>query len=135
MRRNDPAHLTRRERKIMDILYELGEATAEDVRSRLPDPPSYSAARATLTKLERKGDVRHHEKDLRYVYAATLPREEARQSALQRMVKTFFDGSVAHAVNGLLGIRGGDLSREELDRLAEFVEEARKREEVDHGAS
>lgn len=128
MPKTDPSHLTRRERQIMDILYELGEATAAEVRDRLPDPPSYSATRALLSKLEDKGHIRHHEERLRYVYTPTVPRGQARESALMHLVKTFFDGSVSGAVSGLLGMAGDDLNRAELDRLAEMIDEARRRE-------
>ena len=119
--------LTRRERQIMDILYRLGEASAEDVRSRLPDPPSYSAARAMLAKLEEKGHVRHVERDLRYIYLPTVPREEVRRSALTRVVQTFFDGSVSQAVTGLLSESDEEIPSAELERLAVLIEDARSR--------
>lgn len=121
--------LTRRERQIMDILYRLGEASVEDVRSRLPDPPGYSAARAMLAKLEDKGHVTHDEKDLKYVYSPTVPRDEVRRSALSRVVDTFFGGSVAQAVTGLLSQSGEELAPEELKRMAALIEEAREAEE------
>lgn len=120
--------LSRRERQIMDILYELGDAPAEAVRSRLPDPPSYSAARAMLAKLEDKGYVSHYEEDLRYVYRPTVPREEARRSAVSRLVTTFFDGSVAQAVTGMLDGSADELPPEELDRLAAIIDTARRRQ-------
>lgn len=119
--------LSRRERQIMDILLELGEAPAEDVRSRLPDPPSYSAARAMLRKLEDKGMIRHREENLRYVYAPAISREEARESALSRLVRVFFDGSMAQAVNALVDRSASELSQDELDRLARTIDEARER--------
>lgn len=121
--------LSRRERQIMDILLELGEAPAEEVRTRLPDPPSYSAARAMLRKLEEKGMVRHREQDLRYVYAPAISREEARESAVSRLVRVFFDGSAARAVNALVDRSASELSDEELDDLARAIEDARKRRE------
>lgn len=119
--------LSRRERQIMDILLELGEAPAEEVRTRLPDPPSYSAARAMLRKLEEKGMVRHREESLRYVYAPAISRDEARESAVSRLVRVFFDGSAARAVNALVDRSTSELSDEELDRLARTIDEARKR--------
>jgi predicted transcriptional regulator len=123
--------LTRRERQIMDIVYRLGEATAEDVRSRLPDPPSYSAARAMLVKLEEKGHVTHVERDLRYVYLPTVPRDEVRRSVLHRVVDTFFEGSVSQALTGLLSQSDEELPEEELKRLATLIEDARRRQEDD----
>lgn len=113
----------------MDILLELGEAPAEEVRTRLPDPPSYSAARAMLRKLEEKGMVRHREEGLRYVYAPAISRDEARESAVSRLVRVFFDGSAARAVNALVDRSASELSDEELDRLARTIDEARKRRE------
>ncbi|MFP3940223.1 MAG: BlaI/MecI/CopY family transcriptional regulator [Thermoanaerobaculia bacterium] len=127
MTRSQLSQLSRRERQIMDILLELGEAPAEEVRIRLPDPPSYSAARAMLRKLEEKGMVRHREQDLRYVYRPAISREEARESAITRLVRVFFDGSTARAVNALVDRSASDLSDEELDRLARAVEDARAR--------
>lgn len=121
--------LSRRERQIMDILFELGEAPAEDVRSRLPDPPSYSAARAMLRKLEEKGAVHHREENLRYVYAPAISRDEARESAVARLVRVFFDGSTARAVNALVDLSAQELSEEELEHLSRTIEDARKRRE------
>ena len=121
--------LSRRERQIMDILFELGEAPAEDVRSRLPDPPSYSAARAMLRKLEEKGAVSHREEHLRYVYAPAISRDEARESAVARLVRVFFDGSAARAVNALVDMSARELSAEELEHLSRTIEDARKRRE------
>jgi predicted transcriptional regulator len=117
--------LPRREREIMDVLFQLGtEASAEEIRERLTDPPSYSAVRAMLAKLEAKGAVRHREKGLRYVYTPTVPRTAARRSALKRMVQVFFDGSAGQAMTALLNEE--KWSEEELDRLADEVERARK---------
>ncbi|HVS63789.1 MAG TPA: BlaI/MecI/CopY family transcriptional regulator [Thermoanaerobaculia bacterium] len=118
--------LPRRERQIMDILFALGEATAEDVRSRLPDPPSYSAARALLSRLEDKGFVDHGERDLKYVYRPAVSRCEARASATERLVQVFYEGSIAAAANGLLEHSVDRLDDEELDRLDELIREARR---------
>ena len=117
--------LPRREREIMDVLFQLGaEASAEEIRERLTDPPSYSAVRAMLAKLEAKGAVRHREKGLRYVYSPTVPRTAARRSALKRLVQVFFEGSAGQAMTALLNEE--KWSEEELDRLADEVARARK---------
>ena len=89
---NAAIHLSRRERQIMDIVYEAGQASAADVLDRLPDPPSYSAVRAMLRVLEEKGHLRHKQDGPRYVYLPTVSRDEARRSALRRLLRTFFDG-------------------------------------------
>ena len=117
--------LSRREREIMDALLELGdEASAEDIRTKLPDPPSYSAVRAMLVKLEAKGVIRHKAKGLRYVYSPTAKRSAARRSALQRLVRVFFGGSHSDAVNALLDTEGW--SSEDLDAMARLIEQKKK---------
>jgi predicted transcriptional regulator len=119
---SDP--LSRRERQILDILYAKGSATAAEVRAALPDPPSYSAVRALLRILEEKGHARHETQGTRYVHLPAVPRERARNNALTRIVKTFFDGSAAQAVAAL--VDSGTLSDEELSRLSVLIDRARK---------
>lgn len=130
MPRNPLDKLSRRERQIIDVLLTEGEASAEEVRAGLPDPPSNSAVRAMLARLEEKGQVRHAERGLRYVYSATISPEEARRSAVSRLVQVFFDGSMAQAVTGLLDMSAARLDDAELDRLAAAVEQERRRREA-----
>jgi predicted transcriptional regulator len=111
---------------MMDIIYERGRATAADVQTAMDDPPSYSAVRATLRVLEEKGHLRHEQDGPRYVYAPTVPRDQARQSALKHMLRTFFDGSIQGAVAALLDLESSNLSVDELNRLQSMIEEARK---------
>lgn len=120
--------LSRRERQIMDAIYRLGSATVSEVMAEMPDPPSYSAVRAMLGKLEGKGYLEHRQDGPRYLYLATVPRQEARESALDRLVRTFFDGSPGKAVAALLGRSAGEMTGEELDRLSALIEEAKKGE-------
>lgn len=120
-------HLTRRERQIMDVVYAQGRVTVSEVHEGLPDAPSYSAVRAMLRKLEEKGHVRHDASGPRYVYEATLPRERAKRSALDRLIRTFFDGSPSRTVAAVLDLRSTDLSAAELEAMAEMIEVARKR--------
>jgi predicted transcriptional regulator len=116
--------LSRREREILDVLFALGGAgTAEDVRQRLTDPPSSSAARAMLTKLEAKGAVKHHEEGLRYVYTPTTSRAGAQKSALRKLVSVFFGGSPGEAATALL--KQEVLSDQELDALRRQIDDAR----------
>jgi BlaI family transcriptional regulator, penicillinase repressor len=117
--------LSRRERQIMDVLYQLGEATAAEVQERLPEPPSYSAVRAMLRILEEKGHVRHEQDGPRYVYVPTVARDNAQRSALHHMLKTFFDGSAEQAISALLDEPSTKLSDAELDRLARLIDSAR----------
>jgi len=118
--------LSRRERQIMDILFRRGRATAADVMEELPGDPSYSTVRTQLRVLEEKGHVRHEEEGLRYVYVPVVARHTARKSALRHLVETFFDGSAEKAVAALLGGEGSRLSEDELNRIAELVDKARK---------
>ena len=118
---DDHVHLTRRERQIMDVLYEQGEASVGEVRRALPNAPSYSAVRALMRKLLDKGHASYREDGARYVYRPVLARNRARRSALQRVVNTFFDGSAADAVVGLLGGER-DLTEEELARIQATLE-------------
>lgn len=122
-----PPHekLTRREREIMDAIFGLGDsASAEDVRSRLTDPPSYSAVRAMLVKLEAKGFLRHREEGLRYVYSPTKSRTAAQRSALNKIVSVFFGGSPSNTVTALL--KHESWTDDELDALRAEIEQVRK---------
>lgn len=119
-------HLSRRERQIMDVIYARGSVTVQEVVDEIPDPPGYSAVRAMLRVLEEKGHVKHREDGPRYVYLPTVPRAEASRSALRQLVRTFFDGSAEQAAAALLDMSGSDLSEQELDRLSEAIQLARK---------
>lgn len=117
--------LSRREREMMDILYGMGQATASEVRSRMSDPPSYSAVRATLRILENKGLLKHEDDGKRYVYRPRLDRDKARRSAMDHLLETFFEGSAAGAVMALLEQPDG-ISAADFERMAVLIERARK---------
>jgi BlaI family penicillinase repressor len=117
--------LSRRERQIMDVLYQKGRATALEVQESLPDPPSYSAVRALLRILEDKGHVRHEQDGPRYIFTPKMPRDKARRSAIRHLMETFFEDSPEQAVAALLDVSSSKLSEEELDRLARLIENAR----------
>jgi predicted transcriptional regulator len=118
--------LSRREREIMDILYQLERASVGQVLGKLADKPNYSTVRAQLRVLEEKGHVLHEEHGLRYVYVPAVPRDVARRSALRHLVETFFDGSTEKVVAALLGGEVARISPEELDRLARLIAKGRK---------
>ncbi len=126
MQKQPHIHLTRRERQIMDIVYQRGSPSAAEVQRDLPDPPSYSAVRAMLRLLEEKGHLRHRQDGPRYVYGPTVPRDRARRSATRRLLDTFFEGSAAQAVATLLDESTAHLSDEELAKLADLIDEARR---------
>lgn len=121
--------LTRRERQVMDVIYELGSATAKEVRANLPDPPSGSAVRAVLTRLVRLGHLRYREAGPRYVYSPAQSRQKIRRAALRKVVDTFFEGSHLHTMNALLGLSAEKLSKKELDELASLIAEASEKKQ------
>lgn len=118
------SQLSRRERQIMDALFEAGELSAQDVREAIPDAPSYSAVRALLAKLVEKQIVDFREEGPRYIYFPRIAQEEARTSALQKLLKTFFGGSTAAAVNALLGMNKDKLSADEIVQLQQAIDDA-----------
>lgn len=116
-----PESLSRRERQVMDVIYELESATAKEVQANLPDPPSYSAVRAVLSRLVDLGHLQFRENGPRYVYSLTGDRQRIRRDALRRLMDTFFDGSALHTINALLGYSAKDLSKAELDEIADLI--------------
>ena len=116
--------LSRRERQIMDALFEAGELSAQDVRAAIPDAPSYSAVRALLAKMVEKNVVDFREDGPRYIYFPVVAQDEARTSALQKLLKTFFGGSTAAAVNALLGMNREKLSADEIRELQQAIDAA-----------
>ena len=123
---SNEAHLSRRERQIMDVLHRRRRASAAEVQAALPDAPGYSAVRALLRILEEKGHIKHHREGACYVYLPRASRESARRSALKRVVATFFQGSVAQAVAALLEAGDTRLSDAELRELQRTSEQTRK---------
>jgi predicted transcriptional regulator len=118
--------LSRRERQIMDFLFQRGKASVGEVMDGIPDPPGYSAVRATLRTLEQKGRVTHEEDGRAYIYRPTLRRDAARKSALTHVLKTFFDNSAEQAVAALLELKGPRLSDAQLERVSQLIENAKK---------
>lgn len=118
--------LSRRERQIMDFLFQAGSASVSDVRAHIPDPPSYSAVRAMLRTLEEKGHVAHKEEGRAYVYAPTVRRDAARKSALTHLLKTFFDDSTENAFAALLDLKSSKMDVAELARLEQLVKRAKR---------
>jgi predicted transcriptional regulator len=122
-------HLSRRERQIMDALYQAGRSTAADIRAAIADPPSYSAVRTMLRILEDKGHVRHELDGTRYVYIPTVARDKAKRSALRHVVNTFFDGSASQVMAALFELSPRELDDEELARIRRMIDAARKDKE------
>jgi predicted transcriptional regulator len=118
--------LTRKERQVMDVVYQSAPVTAAEIMENLPDKTSYSAVRAVLRVLVEKGYLRHRHEGVRYVYVPTVPREKARASALKHVVETFFGGSPGEAMVSLLDESAARLQSEDLDRLEALIQKARK---------
>jgi BlaI family transcriptional regulator, penicillinase repressor len=118
--------LSRRERQIMDVVYERERATAAEILAAIPDPPSYSAVRATLRILEEKGHLRHEEENQRYIFLPVVTKKRASLPALRHLIDTFFEGRPERVVATLLDPSAGKLSVEELDRMAQMIERAKK---------
>jgi predicted transcriptional regulator len=110
----------------MDVVYRFGKCTAKDVRVAMTDPPSYSAVRALLCILERKGQVRHEQDGPRYIYKPSVPRDKAKHFALRHLLRTFFNGSASQVVAALIEISPGGLDERELARVEKLLEQRRK---------
>ena len=121
-----PSQLSRRERQIMNVIFERSQATAAEVHQALPDAPSYSAVRALLRILEEKGHLKHRVEGPRYVYFPATSREKASRSALQQVVQTFFHGSPANAVAALVDAQDASLTEDDFNRLEALIKKARK---------
>jgi BlaI family penicillinase repressor len=116
--------LSRRERQVMDILFRLGQASAQEVMDELPDPPSYSAIRALLATLEQKNHVVLHGKDSRrYIYRPAMAETKAKRSALSNLLHTFFEGRPEKLVASLLDPSDQKLSNEEIARIRRLIDE------------
>lgn len=124
---SDSHHLSRRERQIMDIIFTRGEATAAEVNTALPGPPSCSTVRTLLRILEDKGHLRHREEGQRFVYIPVRTRAAESKSALRRVVKTFFEGSFADAVAALVDTADGKLPPAELRCIEAIIKKAKSK--------
>ena len=129
MKKKTYLRLSNRERQIMDILYRNGSATAAEVHEKLPDPPSYSAVRATLRILEEKGQVRHEQDGPRHVFRPAVARDKAKRTAVRHLLSTFFDGSTELAVATLLDESASQLSEDDFKNLKKLIDEAESKGE------
>jgi BlaI family penicillinase repressor len=118
--------LSRRERECLDIIYRRGEATVSEVQEAMPDPPSYSAVRATLNVLVDKGAAQHRQDGPRYVYLPAIPAGSARNAAVKHLVDTFFGGSAEEAAVALLAMSDARVSRDAIEKITRGIQSARK---------
>ena len=110
----------------MDALFALGEASVADVVERIDDPSAHDSVRVTLGILERKGHVRHRQAGNRNIYRPTVSREKARRSAMDHLLRTFFEGSPSRAILAFLDQTRDRLSEEELQEIVGWLEEQRR---------
>lgn len=115
-----------REREILEALFARPEASVADVRDTLTNPPSYSAVRGMLALLEQKGYVKHRRDGLRYLYSPSVSTAAAQQSALKKLLETFFGGSPAKAVSALLDLPGDTSDELTMKEIRKAVLAARK---------
>ena len=125
-RNRETPELARRERQIMDVIFQLDEATVGEVLEQLPDPPSYSSVRTIIRKIEAKGLLTHRQDGKRYVYRAKQSRETASRTALQKLMDVFFSGSAPDTVAAIMDVSAKTLDPEDLDRMAKIIEQARR---------
>jgi BlaI family penicillinase repressor len=119
--------LTRRERQIMDVVYASGSATARDIWQKLPDAPTYATVRTILRVLLEKKHLKFRKEGRTYVYLPVKPRDEVAYSAMKRLLKTFYDGSVEQAVSSMLGMQDKHLDLAELERIEQIIKRAKKK--------
>jgi predicted transcriptional regulator len=124
--KRDPSQLGRREREILDIVFRLEAASVGDVMRQMADPPAYDSVRTMLRLLERKGFVKHRQDGTKYVYRPTQSKTSASKSALSHLMATFFEDSLADTMSAALDLKSDDLSDEELSRLQELIDKARR---------
>ena len=118
--------LTRRESQIMDLLHRRQGATVEDLRAELPDAPSPSSVRKLLEIMIERGLVRREYDGPRFVYSPAASLEVASRSALEHVVRTFFNDSPGSAMAALLDITRSPLSDAEYRRLSALLKQVRE---------
>jgi BlaI family transcriptional regulator, penicillinase repressor len=128
MKRSSLSGMSRRERQIMEIVYRRGRATAGEIHGEMPDRPSYSTVRTLLRVLEEKGHLRHESDGPRYVYWPCVSAQKAQRSAIEQLLRTFFNNSAVGAMAALLDMSAADLSDAELKRLARLIQQAKEKE-------
>ncbi len=123
---NNEEPFSRRERQIMDILYREKEATVALVRERMHNEISYSSVRAFLSILEKKGYLTHKECEGKYVYTPLTHKIDAAENSIERLLTTFFGGSVEDAVCTLINIKRDSLSDESYNRISKEIARLKK---------
>ena len=129
MSKEQNGYLSKRERQIMDILYQLDQASVSDVVRRMSDDTSYDSVRITLGILAKKGHVIYHRENRRYIYSPKVSSEKASRAAVRSLVRTFFGGSPSRAILSLLDNSSGEFSEEEIERIEAWLEKEKNNDE------
>ena len=116
-----------RELEVMEVLWERGSATVAEVRDALEDEMAYTTVLTVLRRLEEKGYVTHEEEGRAHRYLPAIERQEARESALERLMSRLFHGSPELLLTHLVSNR--KLSPEQRRRLRELVDDPSTEEE------
>lgn len=119
------AHLSRREREVMDLVFAQGEATLTQILEGMEKAPTRAALRSILTILEGKGHLKHRQEGREFIYQPVHSREEVGRSTLSRVIGTFFGGSLTQALAAYLSEPKTRLSEEEVAELREFLDSAK----------
>ena len=106
----------------MDLLYRMGQASAQEIWEQLPDPPNYSAVRSLLALLEEKGLVRHTRQSKKYIFHPVISPTRARKGALRRLMNTFFENSPSQLVASLLDSGEQKVTAEDLAQIRSLLE-------------
>ena len=120
-------YLSKRLQQVMEIVYQLGQVTASDIEERLAGQPTNATVRTHLRILEERGHLRHEDREGKFVYFPVHERPEAAKTAVQKVLETFFSGSTEAAFAALLDARDRRLSDEEVERLHQLIDNARRR--------
>jgi len=111
----------------MDIVYGQEEATVNQVLAEMPDAPTRTAVRTMLKILEEKGHLKHRKVGREFIYRPTRPRKRAGLSALNRVLETFYDGSLEDALAAHLFDGKSQLEADDLRRLSDLIEAAKQK--------
>ncbi len=120
-------NLSKRERQIIDIIYQLGEATAEEVIENFPEKVADASLRKLIRIMGKKGYLRYRRKGHAYIYSPTVSRDKVKRQAIKQVLRTFFQDSTPNVVSTLLDIESRNISREDLDKITSIINKARKK--------
>lgn len=127
MPRKKSPTLTEAEYRLMQVLWDRGDASVADVVDAIGDPPlAYNTVLTTMRILEQKGYVGHKAAGRAFIYSARVARDEAQRSVVQHVLSRFFDGSPRELVLNLLESEAVD--GRELDRLRELLDKAKDKQ-------